>query len=354
MRRFTLPETIKEGLINSLAVIPAKAEIQRLLKTMAQRCNLKMASSFTPPLLTFLAACLFVFFPVMAGAVHKGAGNLVCGSCHTMHNGQGGVGMAGASGGSIVLLNANVTSRATSHKLCLQCHASNGGLAGVSHAPQNVIAPKVYSDATWNDDMAFNQIGAGGNFSTELDTNWDTTTPASLGFGHSLGATNVMPPGATDGDAALPYLTCISCHDPHGANTAGNDGNTNLFRNLRVNATGAGQNSGIAFRGTVYTVYCCDWQPGYGTYGYYYAGGKYYYFWTGGFGNGTAEQTRWLFRSYVGGVNGTYFGGSETDNAGQVIWPVYRGNLTADPVTDTPNSNSYPNQNNVDMSRWCS
>src|SRR3990170_7930689 len=74
-------------------------------------------------------------------AIHKGAGNLVCGNCHTMHNSQGNTGMEGASGGSLVLLRATINSRAESHKLCLKCHASNGSQATVSHPPQNVIAP---------------------------------------------------------------------------------------------------------------------------------------------------------------------------------------------------------------------
>lgn len=259
----------------------------------------------------------------MAGAVHKGAGDLVCGSCHTMHNSQGGAGLGGNPGGSLVLLREQVNSRAETHKLCLQCHASNGTQAGVSHAPQNVIAPKVYSTGTWDDDMAFNAIGAGGNFSTELEASYNTTTPASLGFGHSLGATNVMPPGAADGDAALPYLTCITCHDPHGANTA-SDASVNMFRNLKVNAQGAGAHSGVKL--------CPD-------------------------GGAACNSNYQKYKSYVGGINGAYFGGAETDNAGQVIWPVYRGaTLSGVPATDAPNSNAYgaKSTESGNMSVWCS
>ncbi|MBI5903279.1 MAG: hypothetical protein HZB84_07355 [Deltaproteobacteria bacterium] len=63
--------------------------------------------------------------------------------------------------------------------------------------------------------------------------------------------------------------------------------------------------------------------------------------------------------SYVGGVNGAYFGGTELDNGGNVIWPVYRGTLTGNPVTDSANSNSYASgydgnlSLNPTMSRWC-
>ena len=109
-------------------------------------------------------------------------------------------------------------------------------MAAVSHAPQNVAAPKVYSSGTWNDDTAFNMIGAGGNFSTELNASWDATTPAALGYGHSIGATNVTPPG---GDQPVPTLTCTSCHDPHGASSSF-DTKINIFRNLKVNAQDAG------------------------------------------------------------------------------------------------------------------
>ncbi len=259
-------------------------------------------------------------------AVHKGAGPLACGSCHTMHNSQGGSSaspdnLGGATGGSIVLLRGNVTTRAEVHKLCLQCHASNGSQADDTHPPQNVKAPKVWSTATWTDDDPFNLIGAGGNFSPELDASWNVTTPKALGYGHSLGETNVTPPG---GDTQISEFTCTNCHDPHGTSDL-NDTNINLFRNLKVNPTGAGANSGVKF----YT--------------------------------GTTEYYR--HKSYVGGVNGTYFGGNELDSAGQVIWPVYRGTLTGDPVTDSVNSNSYGTGNDTSgttdgtvpatMSRWC-
>lgn len=271
----------------------------------------------------FGALLLFLFriFPSDIHAIHQGAGNLVCGACHTMHNSQGNTGLGGnPPGGSLILLRGPVNSKAEMHKFCLQCHASNGAMADIIHAPRNVAAPKVYSSGTWNDDTAFNMIGAGGNFSTELDANWNATTPTALGYGHSLVGTSVTPPG---GDQAVPYLTCTNCHDPHGTNSA-SDTNINIFRNLKVNALNAGANSGVKF--------VVD--PAY-----------------------PYRQ----FKSYVGGVNGAYFGGSETDNAGEVIWSVYKGSLTGDPLVDYANSNAYgtgkdatlKTAGNGTMSLWC-
>ncbi|MFZ3073311.1 MAG: hypothetical protein WA162_08710 [Thermodesulfobacteriota bacterium] len=243
-----------------------------------------------------------------------------------MHASQGNAGVDGNLSGGITLLRFGVTSKAESHKLCLQCHASNGALAAISHAPQNVAAPKVYSSGTWNDDTAFNQIGAGGNFSTELDSSWGATTPASLGYGHSIGAASVTPPG---GDQSVSTLTCTSCHDPHGTSSIFNT-DINIFRNLKVKAQDAGAHSGVKL--------CPD-------------------------GNTALCSGEWSYRnlkSYTGGVNGAYFGGSETDNAAQVIWPVYRNTLAGVPATDAPNSNAYgaddiygADSSGKSFSHWC-
>lgn len=267
--------------------------------------------------LSFL--CLAVFSGT-AHAIHKGAGALVCGGCHTMHNSQGGSSLGGNAGGSLILLRGAVSTRADIHKFCLQCHGSNGAQADILQIPQNVKAPKVWSSATWTSDDPFNGIGSGGNFSPELDTSWDVSTANMLGKGHSLGATNIVPPGG-EGDPSIATFSCTNCHDPHGTSNPA-DTKINIFRNLRVTATGAGANSGVKFV------------------------------------NDPARPYR-EHRSYVGGVNGTYYGGGETDNASNTIWPVYRGALTGVPANDKVNSNSYgTGQDNGDptkvtMSKWC-
>ena len=122
---------------------------------------------------TLLLAFIAIFFvaaitiPTSSLAVHKGAGNLVCGSCHTMHNSQGGTNLEGNSTGSILLLRGAVSTREQLHKLCLQCHAEGGLQAYVGHEPHGQYAPKVYG-ANWDQSKSFGEIGAGGDFINEF------------------------------------------------------------------------------------------------------------------------------------------------------------------------------------------
>ncbi|MCR4287137.1 MAG: hypothetical protein NUW09_03895, partial [Deltaproteobacteria bacterium] len=180
------------------------------------------------------------------------------------------------------------------------------------------------SSASWAYTDAFNKIGAGGNFSPELNASWDASTAATLGYGHSLGATAVTPPG---GDVALTEFSCTNCHDPHGTSDTGS-ASINIYRNLRVSATGAGANDGVKF-----------------------------------YSNYTSANKHLLHLSYVGGVSipdtihASYFGGTETDNGGNVVWPVYKGTLTGTPSSDILKSNSYATGDEgatyKTMSRWC-
>jgi len=212
---------------------------------------------------------LFVLFSTNAEAVHKGAGALVCGQCHTMHNSQGMTGtvegfannLGGVTpAGSIVLLRGAVDGRNEVHNLCLQCHAENGSQANVAMQPHGNRPPKVYrtSAAALTDPVDYTTMGSGGDFSftgTFDGSTWttltgsdggaiatcDNTTNPSLGRGHSLGCSDVTPPGANEG--SISSLSCTNCHDPHGTDDVTNSGPINIYRNLKKQPTGGGGGS---------------------------------------------------------------------------------------------------------------
>jgi predicted CXXCH cytochrome family protein len=168
---------------------------------------------------------------------------------------------------------------------------------------------------------SFAVIGAGGDFSRELNATWDATTTVALGYGHSLGAQTVIPPG---GDASIADFSCTNCHDPHGAYNAPT-ATVNEYRNLRISATGASANAGVTLNaGTI--SYVGDQSAA--------AAGKTVKFIPLGTGGNAAANRR--------------------------VWPVYDNDaaLTGTPATDAPRSNTYRvtagfASGTDGISRWC-
>ncbi len=274
-----------------------------------------------------------------AEAVHKGAGDLVCGSCHTMHNSQGSGSnvLGGTSGGSLVLLRSTQSGREQIHMLCLSCHAENGSGATAStpDPTAGVTAPKVFRTTGWSvdadtsDDLEsidFTTIAAGGDFSGTLDENW---TPKdgdacagnpSLGKGHSVGCSNVTPPGAKEG--SLSALSCTNCHDPHGTDTTAtvsNGGKINKYRNLRTQPVGGGGNTEVDPDGDVYVTV------------------KTY---VGGNSSPTAGQT------------GTNFSGKD-DQISSHYWPVTKDGSATSSNAYYAETIGVSDQRNQGISGWC-
>ncbi|MDP2682271.1 MAG: hypothetical protein Q8P28_05615 [Deltaproteobacteria bacterium] len=236
-------------------------------------------------------------------AVHKGAGDLTCGACHTMHSSQGGTStpsMGDQAGGSFILLRTSVTSRAELHNFCLQCHSETGAQAGVVNntGVWATTPPKVHLDPTnkWSG-ANFSDVGGGGAFNGSYgggvyspdaeDLGGVSPATTALGRQHSIGASTVTPPGnSTTGSSvgsAITALSCTTCHDPHG--TAVTTDNINKYRNLK-----AGTSMPVA-------QMLNSWSN------------------MAAFGD--------LATSYVGGVGGSATGGTAPTLA-RNVWPVWR------------------------------
>lgn len=291
------------------------------------------------------------FLSTKAFAVHKGAGNLVCGACHTMHNSEGNanMGYTGAQAGPLRLLRANVDSSADIHKLCLNCHGSGPNAAYASSqfsiSGSTYCAPKVYlnNTAVWDQSKDFSALGAGGYFDAVIDNTWALQTDDAgpdgnyqKGYGHSIGATTVTPPGGTQ----ISNFSCTNCHDPHGTNSSG-DANINIFRNLRKQPTGStGSPVALAATGLPSTSAVAATSS--------YIGGV-----TGAVGTG----------NYITGNKDASTGTSSVNSScTYVIWPVYNGGATCTGNTAScqnqywitnPGSSGASNTDTDSVSLWC-
>lgn len=240
-------------------------------------------------------------------AVHGGSGQLTCGQCHTMHNSQGNSSLGGAAGGTARLLRLSSTN---THELCLKCH-SEGGSADVAYSNDlgtNINPPKVWTTNAWTGADFFNKIGAGGDFrsiGTVTAAGVVTLTVSggddvnALGYGHSLGITNPIPPGNNAGDTPLTVLTCTNCHDPHGTKVYPINANgVNMFRMLKSKPVGGGTTGGSSLETTGVTVRAVS-----------YAGAA-------------SAATSGAIAS---NLKGTDYTGSAYGSGQQHIWPVYKG-----------------------------
>ncbi len=258
---------------------------------------------------SFIIPCFLFFSEPSVHAVHKNAGDLPCGTCHTAHNSQGGMEIGGRSGGSYSLLRAPASDWSEVHNLCLKCHASNGEWANVSF--NGYPAPKVYihgqdgyGNNTKGDDANFSffYIGAGGDFSREL--NWNGTGNAtdtqSLGYGHSLGLKGwYVPVPGSNSYVRIVYFSCVTCHDPHGSR---------FYRYLRYIVAGQ-----------------VDPRKVYGFYPDVNATG---------YKSGDGDKS-----------------GSNGSSGTTLIWAVAEDTITGDPANDTGKTNVYRSGHSI--STWC-
>jgi hypothetical protein len=148
--------------------------------------------------LIIMAAGLVTFgLSGVAGAFHDD-GAAYCSGCHTMHNSQDGEPVTDTPGGSLLI-------RPDSSSVCLDCHADYGQFTEGGSG-----------------------YGSGGDFHWLTKTyTWEAHGHAaeSTGdsHGHNIKALDFNLDGVDDKLTVAPggtylsqYLTCTSCHDPHG------------------------------------------------------------------------------------------------------------------------------------------
>ncbi len=143
------------------------------------------------------AAILSLLLVTPSAFAFHSAGVAECAGCHTMHNSQDGALITDAGGHAYLLKAANSTDA------CLACHAAYGQfLGGTGYGPGG--------DFYWLT-KTFTWTSHGSNVESTGDSHGhNVISPAN---GIAADQTLLTAPGGTfDSD----WLTCTSCHDPHG------------------------------------------------------------------------------------------------------------------------------------------
>ncbi len=176
-----------------------------------------------------VALALVSVLSTTAGAFHEG-GTAQCDGCHTMHNTSGRV------------VNNYLLMSSDQSSMCLSCHASAGFL------------PDTYRIATYptpGPTFPPRQLTPGGDFAyVRKNYHWVTSGGAAAGsigdsHGHNVVALdfqfskdtvhNYAPGGSYPSD----YLSCTSCHDPHGKYRIMADGITQSTSSLPIGESGS-------------------------------------------------------------------------------------------------------------------
>jgi hypothetical protein len=178
-------------------------------------------------------AIFILVFTNQALAVHRDAGPLKCGGCHTMHNSEGNLSMGGSPTAKLL----RGTDVAT---LCLNCHDQDGSLR-ITYDPP--IVKSTVGNIVSNPINFGTDIAAGGDFYYALEAYTDDqSSDWAIGYGHNIPDTsNQIPPGGDQNIGTL--FTCTNCHDAHGVVDGSPTSDINDFRNLKKVPTGSGLTS---------------------------------------------------------------------------------------------------------------
>jgi len=146
-----------------------------------------------------ITVILAVLVSASVGLAFHDGGVAECAGCHTMHNSQDGalIDAAHPTGNSYLLKTATPSDQ------CLTCHAAYGQFdGGLGYGPGG--------DFYWVT-RTFSWSAHGHAYSSEGDSHGHNVISPTAGIAQD--ATLGAAPG---GDFSSQYLSCTSCHDPHG------------------------------------------------------------------------------------------------------------------------------------------